>query len=92
MVPTRDEVFAEFEADGEPLVRKRLITEHYGPPGAYRRGFAEEWLRLREEARRDASNLEQLEVARSAKNAAWAAAIAAILAAICAVIAVVQTI
>jgi hypothetical protein len=90
-MPTQDELFTEFERDGEALVRQRLIIEHYGPPGAYRRGFAEEWLRLREELRRQASNLEQINIARSAKNAAWAAAIAAILAAICAVIAVAQS-
>jgi hypothetical protein len=90
-MPTRDELFAEYERDGEALVRERLIIEHYGPPGAYRRGFAEEWLRLREESRRNASNLEQTSIARSAKNAAWAAAIAAIIATICAVLVIVQS-
>ncbi len=84
-------MYAEFEATGEAVVRERLIIEHYGSVGNYRRGFAEEWLQLQEEARREASNLEQNQIARSAKNAAWAAAIAAIIAAICAVIAVYLT-
>ena len=87
-MPTKAELFAEFEASGEAVVRERLIIEHYGAVGNWRRGFAEEWLRLQEEARRNASNLEQSQTARSAKNAAWAAAIAAIIAAICAVIVV----
>jgi hypothetical protein len=90
-MPNEDELFAEFEKDGEALVRERLIIEHYGSKGTWRHGFAEEWLRLKEDARKEASNLEQSKIARSAKNAAWAAAIAAIIAAICAVIAVAQT-
>lgn len=92
---TKDEMFAEFERAGEDIVRERLIGEAYGTkglPGSFKAGFAEEWLRLRDEARRDASNTEQIRTARSAKNAAWTAAIAAMIATICTIITIVITI
>jgi response regulator RpfG family c-di-GMP phosphodiesterase len=75
---SRAEMFAEFEKDGEALVRERLIIEHYGAIGNYRRGFAEEWLRLKEETRKKSFNSKLMNIARSNKYAAWVAAIAAL--------------
>ena len=81
---TKEQFWAELEKLGEPVVRERIAAGIYDDA---RRGLAEEWLRLREESRKDASSAEQMRTARSAKNAAWIAAIAAIIAAICAIIA-----
>lgn len=79
--------FAQFEAEGESKVRANLEAGRYGRP---KDGLARQWLWEKEEARKRASNAEQMSVARSAKNAAWAAAIAAIIAAIAAVIALIS--
>lgn len=82
----------KFEEMGEETVRKAIADNVFG---ADRKKAAYEWLDFKKqvslqdaEERKDLSNREQIEIARSAKNAAWAAAIAAIIAAICAVIAV----
>jgi hypothetical protein len=94
MDPT-DERWNEFERLEEIQVRKNLANRIYSEEKTL---LAEQWLahsdglrRAAEFAKIDASNLEQIRVARSAKNAAWTAAItaiiAAIIAAICAVIA-----
>ncbi len=60
----------EFEAIGAAEVRARVVTNAY--LGATR-ALALAWL----ERRSEASNVEQLDIARSAKDAAWAAARAA---------------
>lgn len=80
---TKEQFWAKLEELGEDVVRERIIAKIYDD---VRRGLAEEWLRLREESRREASSAEQMRIARSAKNAAWTAAISAIIAAICAII------
>jgi len=88
-VDDRRALFAEFEKLGEPEVRRRHTSGEYDHSPAFKQA-ASQWLLPKEEAersRRDASQVEQIEIARSAKNAAWAAAIAAIVAAIVAIIA-----
>lgn len=85
------EVWAKYDAIGEDEVRKRIVSKNYAGQNL---ALAQEWLRRKdqeraevESSRKDASNREQINIARSAKNAAWIAAIAAIVAAIAAVIA-----
>lgn len=95
-MPTKDELWDDFEKLGEAKVKEHLAVERYGPSGAYKKSFAELWLeekaqerREAAEARNAASSLENMKIARSAKNAAWIAAIAAIAAAISAIIALI---
>jgi hypothetical protein len=83
---TKEQFWDALEGIGEEEVRVRIATQLYGPNSDKRR-LAEEWLRKKDQERKDASNAASLRIARSAKNAAWAAAIAAMIAAICAVIA-----
>jgi hypothetical protein len=66
--------FAEFEADGEETVRNNLALGKYREEN---RRYAERWIEIRERSKIDASNAEQLDIARSAKNAAVEAAAAA---------------
>lgn len=73
---TKKDFWAELEALGEEQVRERLATKRYGNVGD-RKALAEEWLRVQEESRKDASQSAQIEIARSAKDAAWSAAEAA---------------
>jgi hypothetical protein len=89
----RDELWAQLEALGEPVVRERALMGHWGDAGIVgsKRPLVEEWLRLREEARREASSREQILIARSAKNAAWTAAIAATIAAIITIVSITIT-
>jgi len=82
----RKELWAKLQAKGEAQVRKELMEGKHGQTGSPRYFEVNEWLRLQAESRSDASNREQITIARSARNAAWAAAIAAIIAAISAVI------
>ena len=82
---TDDPMFADFERDGEDVIRKNLAASLYQERKAK---LAREWLYRKERERNNASNAEQIRIARSAKNAAWAAAIAAIIAAICAAVAI----
>ena len=88
-----DQRWNEFEILGEIQVRKNLANRIYSEEKIL---LADQWLlhsesvlRAAEFAKMDASNFEQIRVARSAKNAAWTAAItaiaAAIIAAVCAV-------
>jgi len=88
-----DFLFAEFERDGEEVIRERVATRKYSDPREH--GLAEIWLEEKERARQTlrqkllrSERAEQRRIVRSAKNAAWAAAVAAIIAAICAAIAV----
>ena len=70
-----DHIFYDgFERDGEDAVRHNLALGRYGEE---RRRLAQEWIRRKEATRADASNSEQIEIARSAKEAAWEAARAA---------------
>lgn len=71
---TKEQFWAGLEKLGEDVVRERIIAKTYND---VRRGLAEEWLRLREEERMEASQSEQIDIARSAKDAAWEAARAA---------------
>ena len=91
----RDEFFAELETTGELQVRTNIAQKYYGFHNG-KMQLAEEWLRIKDQDRRDsadareeAARREQINIARSAKNAAWVAAIAAIIAAICAAAAVI---
>ncbi len=84
---TKEELWANLEKLGEEQVRERLATKVSGDAGK-KRALVVEWLREKDQSRKNTSNLEQIRIARSAKNAAWSAAIAAIIAAICAFIAI----
>ena len=89
-MPTLEErLWPELEALGEEEVRLRLASNVYIGDERER---VEKWLRQKDqslaEERKEASNREQVNIARSTKNAAWAAAIAAIIAAIAAIIAI----
>lgn len=88
------EFLAMLESLSENKIREHIASGAWSEPRKVR--LAEELLRRKyqerldtNEARRDASNFEQIRIARSAKNAAWAAAIAAIIAAIIAAVAAV---
>ena len=85
---TKEQFWAELEQLGEDAVRIRIITKVYGD-ASDKRSLAEEWLRHKDRLRIDASNVEQIRIARSAKNAAWVAAIGAIIAALIAIASVV---
>ena len=80
---TRKSFWAELETLGEESVRVRIMTGAYAPKSA-KRQLAEEWIRKKDqeraddlEARKLASQSEQIDIARDAKDAAWAAADAA---------------
>jgi hypothetical protein len=82
---------AEFERLGQAEVRRKYDAGEYNHAPAYKEA-ASRWLlplEQAERARAEASQAEQMAIARSAKKAAWAAAIAAIVAAIVAIIAAV---
>ena len=75
---------AGFAAEGEATVRSRVGMGHHSPYNAEHRALAVVWLDEMDRARdaeaaahNDASQAEQIEIARSAKDAAWAAAEAA---------------
>ena len=73
--PTKKELFwAELERLGEDAVRARLAAGTYQ---RVNRQLAEEWTIAQERLRSDASQSEQMAIARSAKDAAWEAASAA---------------
>jgi hypothetical protein len=72
-----NEQFARFDEMGEEAVRIHVHTFSFNT--AHQR-LAIKWLAKKDqelERRRDASQAEQIEIARSAKDAAWAAAMAA---------------
>ena len=64
----------EFEAAGEEVVSANVILNKYERD---KRALAEQWLKERHEARRQALTTEELYIARSAKEAAWSATDAA---------------
>jgi hypothetical protein len=77
MARQRRDAYAEFDAMGLPEVRRRRgLHELRGLDYEW----SESWIALREAEASDASQDEQIRMARSAKNAAWAAAIAAMIA------------
>lgn len=89
-----DARFAGFETEGEATVRDRVAGGRFSPYNEEHRSVAIRWLAKLDQAReagalarKEASQAEQIKVARSAKNAAWAAAIAAIVAAVVAIVA-----
>ncbi len=71
--------FAELEKIGEDEVRLRLAHGHVY--GSDKVPFVEEWLRRKDQDHKEASNREQIEIAREATAAARAAARAALSAA-----------
>jgi len=73
---TKDELWADLAALGEDKVREQLVTGFYGEVGE-RHALVVEWLRVQDDARKQASQAEQAETARSAKDAAREAASAA---------------
>lgn len=80
---TKAQLWAQLEVVGEERVRTNLALKHYGDVGG-KRALVELWLaskdqqRSEESARRnEASQSEQIDIARDAKDAAWAAADAA---------------
>lgn len=84
---------ASFEEQGEAQVRDKIAMRVFNDEN---RALAVRWLESKDQereaasrARSEASQDEQIKVARSAKNAAWAAAIAAMVAAVVAIIAAV---
>ncbi len=69
-VVTDEQLWAELEEIGEDKVRTRLATNVYGHAGN-KRVLVEEWLRRKDQARKDSSNREQIAIARAAAAAAW---------------------
>lgn len=67
---------ADLEVLGEAEVRKRAAMGLYGTSNKKRR-YVDQWLDQLVRSRSDASQAEQIDIARSAKDAAWAAADAA---------------
>jgi hypothetical protein len=57
--------FGDFERTGEETVRRNLALGAYT---SQHMSLAREWLAKRDRARNDASNAEQIRIARSAKN------------------------
>src|SRR3990172_2933812 len=70
---TRESFWAELEELGEEEVRTRVSTGTYSS-GNKKRELAQQWLSDSERARNEASQSEQIDIARSAKDAAWEAA------------------
>ena len=62
---TKEEFWIELDAIGEELVRERVVTKKYGKAGD-KLALAEEWLRIKEQERKDAIVQEHLDIARSA--------------------------
>ena len=75
-MPTEKELWPELEKIGEETVRARLATHVYGDAGN-KRALIEEWLRQKNQERKDASASAQISVARDAANAARDAAVSA---------------
>jgi hypothetical protein len=67
-------VVKDLERAGEAKVRDQMTR---GLLDAQTEMVARKWLQVKERERADASQAEQIEIARSAKDAAWAAAEAA---------------
>jgi hypothetical protein len=88
-----DSLLAEFERDGELVIRERMEIGEYADPKKH--ALAKVWLEEKERAheaiRQKWLRLEraqQKRLARRAKDAAWVATIAAAIAVICATISI----
>ncbi len=74
MTTDRELYYGDFERDGEEAVRNNLALGRYqNKKGA----LAREWIARKDQSRNDASQAEQIAIARSAADAAWDAARAA---------------
>lgn len=71
---TKAEKFLEWEAEGEESVRTKYKLGNFAGD---KKALVELWLEGKDQARREASQSESLDIARSAKDAAWVAAEAA---------------
>ncbi len=69
-----EQFFAELDLLGEEKTRINLANRIYG---ADKQPLVAEWLKRKDEPRRETSHAAELEIAQSAKDAAWAAADAA---------------
>jgi CHASE3 domain sensor protein len=88
-----DSLLAEFERDGEPVIRKRVEIGEFADPRkhAIAKVWLEEKARAHEAIRQKWLRLERAEqkrLARTAKDAAWVATVAAAIAVICATISI----
>jgi len=86
---TTEEFFAKLDELGENEVRIKLVTKIYGP-NSDKRALAEEWLRRKEDQRRDEREDRSAERARRMMYSAWAANVIAIIAAITAIVAAIK--
>lgn len=66
--------YKELEEAGEQAVRDKRAANLFA---SKKLGQIDEWLKRKDQDRRDLSQSEQIEIARSAKDAAWEAARAA---------------
>ncbi len=64
-MPTEKDLWPELEKIGEDTVRTRFATDAYGTVGN-KRALVEEWLRRKDQERKDASTAEQASIARDA--------------------------
>lgn len=74
---TAEQFFAELEKTGEDVVRTRVATRTVYGAGNKKHQLAEEWLRRKDQERRDAIDAENLSIAKAARDAALDAAKAA---------------
>ncbi len=84
--PAAQEHIANFEKDGEVLVRRQTRSGAY-PPRIQK--YAEDWLERKELLRHERFTAQDRQIASSAKNAAWIAAVMALIANIIAVAALI---
>jgi len=70
---TKEEFWAKLDALGEDAVTLNIDRQIYGP-NSEKRVLAKDWLRRKAQERSDASQAEQIAIARSAAEAAWEAA------------------
>lgn len=73
---SKEEFWAELEQTGVDEVRARLAQQLYGVKGR-KTALAEEWVRCKDQERKDSSLAEQIAIARDASEAAKRAASAA---------------
>jgi hypothetical protein len=76
---TKEELWAELDAMGEPRVRELVLMDHFGSAGMVgsKRPLAEEWIQAQDRARQEASEARQASAAERAAAAAERAAAAA---------------
>lgn len=76
MIVDIEALHKKLEDDGEESVRKKLSQGVYGAKSEQVR----DWLSIKQSARSDESQTEQLKLTKSARNAAWVSALAAVVA------------